>query len=138
MDTASKYASPEELRYAKVLDIGVKAGLVLLVVSFVIYISGMLPPLVPFDQLAKYWRLPVKEFVAATHTPIGWGWVGLIDKGDILSLAAVVLLVGVSALCPLAVLPLFARRGEIAHLLFAALLVVVLVVAASNILTAGH
>ena len=134
VDISNKYASPEELRYAKVLGICVKAGLVLLILSFAIYVSGILPPLVPFDRLPMYWGLSAKEFVKATHMPTGWGWVSLIGKGDILNLAAISFLAGVSAICSLAVVPIFARRGEMAQLYIAVLQVVVLVIAASNVL----
>lgn len=138
MDTPSKYASPEELRYAKVLDVSVKVGLGLLILSFAAYLSGILPPHIPFDQLPKYWGLPVKEFVKATNTPTGWGWLSLIDKGDMVNLVAIAFMAGVSAICSVAVLPIFARQGEKAHLIIAALQILVLVLAASNILTAGR
>ena len=134
VDASNKYASPEELRYAKVLDICVQAGLVLLILCFVIYVSGILPPLVPFELLPTYWGLSAKEFVKATHMPTGWGWVSLVGKGDILNLVAIAFLAGVSAICSFAVLPIFARRGEMAQLFIALLQIVVLVLAASNIL----
>jgi hypothetical protein len=138
MGTPSKYASPEELRYANVLDISVKAGLVLLVLSFVAYLSGMLPPHVPLDELPKFWGLPVKEFVKATNTPTGWGWLSLIGKGDLVNLVPIAFMAGLSAICSLAALPIFARRGEKVHLVIAVLQIVVLVVAASDILSAGR
>jgi hypothetical protein len=138
MDTSSKYASFEEFRYARVLDIGVKAGLVLLVLSFATYLTGILPPHVAFDQLPKYWGLPVSEFVKATNTPTGWGWLRLIAKGDIVNLVAIAYMAGLSAICSLAVLPIFARRGEKVQLVFAVLQIVVLVLAASDILSAGR
>jgi hypothetical protein len=138
MDTPSKYASPEELRYAKVLDVSVKVGLGLLILTFAAYLSEILPPLIPFDQLPKYWGLPVKEFVKATNTPTGWGWLSLIGKGDMVNLVAIAFMAGVSAICSVAVLPIFARQGEKAHLVIAVLQILVLVLAASNILTAGR
>ena len=94
MDTSSKYASPEELRYAKVLDIGVKAGFVLLVLSFAAYLSGILSPHVPFDQLPRYWGLPVKEFVKATNTPTGWGWLSLSPRATSLNLVPIAYMAG--------------------------------------------
>jgi hypothetical protein len=138
MDTLSKYASSEELRYAKVLDIGVKAGFVLLVLSFATYLTGILPPHIAFDQLPMYWGLPVSEFVKATNTPTGWGWLRLIAKGDIVNLVVIAYMAGLSAICCLAVLPIFARRGEKVQLVLAVLQIAVLVLAASDILTAGR
>jgi ABC-type Na+ efflux pump permease subunit len=136
MTDPHKYASPEQIRYAKVLGAGVQTGFVLLVLSFLLYLTGVLQPLVPIDQLPKYWGLPVADFVKATNTPTGWGWVALIGKGDMLNLVGIAVLAGISAVSSLAVLPIFARRGEMAHLVIAVLQIVVLVVSASNILTA--
>ena len=134
----SPHASPEELRYARVLDLGVKAGLALLAVSFIAYVAGILPPQVPFDELPKYWGLPVAEFVKATHTPTGWGWLVLLGKGDMLNLLPIAYLAGVSAICSLSVLPIFAERREWAHFSIAALQIVVLVLAASDVFGRAH
>lgn len=135
MTDRHKYTSPEQLRYAKVLSTGVQLGFVLLVVSFLLYVAGVLTPLVPVDQMAKYWGLPAAEYVKATGTPTGWAWLKLIAKGDMLNLVGIVVLASISAVSTLAVVPIFARRGEKAHVVISILLVVVLVVSASNILT---
>jgi hypothetical protein len=137
MIRSDKRVSLEELRYAKVLDIGVKIGFVLLVLSFAAYVTGILPPLVPFDRLPEYWGLSAKEFAAATNMPSGWGWVRLIGKGDILTLASIAFLAGLSVVCSLAVLPIFRRRRDIVYLLITVLQIAVLVFAASNILPVG-
>jgi ABC-type Na+ efflux pump permease subunit len=138
MDDSNRYASPEQLRYARVLGAGVKAGFVLLVLTFAVYMSGVLEPLVPVDRLPEYWGLPVKEFVKATNTPTGWGWFALIGHGDMLNLLGIAVLAGVSAVSSLAVLPIFARRGETAHLVICILQILVLVASAANIFAAGH
>lgn len=134
MTDPHKYASQEQLRYAKVLSIGVQAGFVILVVSFILYMAGMLTPLVPVDQLPKYWGLSAAEFAKATGMPTGWGWLAQIGKGDILNLLGIVVLASVSAVSTLAVLPIFAHRGEKAHVVISVLLVLVLAVSAANIL----
>jgi hypothetical protein len=126
--------SPEELRYAKVLDIGMKVGFVLLVLSFAAYVTGILPPLVSLDRLPEYWGLSAKEFAEATNMPRGWGWVRLIGKGDILTLASIAYLAAVSIVCSLAVLPIFTRRRDVVFLLITLLQMCVLVLAASDIL----
>ena len=97
-DDENKYASPEALRYAKVLSFGVKLGFVTLVVTFLLYVTGILEPLIPVDQLPKYWGLSVSDYVKATGTPTGWGWVTGLDKGDMLNLLGIVVLV-IASLC---------------------------------------
>lgn len=137
MDDANeeyKYASPEQLRYARVLSLGVQAGFVILVVSFVLYMSGVLAPLVPVDQLPQYWHLSAAEFAKTTGTPTGWNWVAQIGKGDVLNLLGIVVLASVSAVSTLAVLPIFARRNDRAHVAISILLVLVLAVSAANVL----
>jgi hypothetical protein len=129
-----EYASPEQLRYARVLGRGVQVGFVLLVVSFVLYLTGILPPLVPVDQLPNYWGLSAAEFSKATGSPTGWAWLAQIGKGDLLNLLGIVVLASVSAVSTLAVLPIFVRRGERAHVAIAVLLVLVLAVSAANVL----
>ena len=133
MNDRNRYASPEELRYARVLGIGARVGLVLLIVSFVLYVSGVVPPLVPLADLPKYWSLPAREFVASTHQLTGWAWLRQIGKGDIATLAPIAFLAGVSVLCSLAVLPQFVRRGEVVHAAILVLQIVVLVLAASHV-----
>lgn len=132
MANTNRYASQEELRYAMVLRIVTEFGLALLVLSFVIYISGILPALIPVDQLPRYWSLPAREFVAATHTPTGWAWLRLVGHGDILSLAAIAYLAGVSGLGLLAVLPQLVRRNDWVHVAIVLLQIAVMVIAASN------
>lgn len=134
MTDSSKYASPEQLRYAKVLGIGVRTGFVLLVVSFALYMSGILHPLVPITEIPKYWGLPADEFVKATHTPTGWAWLSQIWKGDMLNLVGVAVLAGISIISTLSILPIFARNRERLQIIISVLLVLVLVISASNIL----
>jgi ABC-type Na+ efflux pump permease subunit len=134
MTDPNKYASPEQLRYAKVLGVGVQIGFVMLVISFLLYVFGVLQPLVPLDQLPKYWGLSASEFVKATHTPTGWSWLPLVGKGDMLNLVGIAVLAGLSGVSSAAVLPIFAKRRETALLVITLLQIVVLAVSASNIL----
>lgn len=134
MPEKNRYAAPEQLRYAKVMSTGVKIGFVLLIVSFALYMGGVLKPLVPVDQISHYWGLSAAEYAKATGTPTGWAWVKDAFKGDMLNYVGIIVLASVSIFSTLTVLPLFARRGEKAHLIIAVLLIVVLLVSASNIL----
>lgn len=134
MSEQNKYASEEQLRFAKVMSTGVKLGFVMLVVSFALYMSGVLQPLVPVDQISRYWGLSAAEYAKATGTPTGWAWVKDIAKGDMLNYVGIVVLASASIASSLAILPLFARQGEKAHLIISILLILVLLVSASNIL----
>lgn len=131
---SNKYASPEQLRYAKVLGYGIRTGFILLVISFFLYVSGILHPLVPISEIPKYWGLPVDQYVKITHTPTGWAWVTQIWKGDMLNLVGIAVLAGISIISTLAILPIFARNREKMQIIISVLLVVILLVSASNIL----
>lgn len=133
-DDPSPYAAPEQPRYAGVLEACVRAGFFLLVLSFVLYMLEVPKPLIPLDQLPQYWGLPVDEFVRATHAPTGWAWLAMIGHGDMLNLVGIAVLAGAPALASIAVLPVFARRGEYALLVVALLQLMILLISASNLL----
>jgi hypothetical protein len=128
----------EQLRYARWLDVGSRAGLAVLVAVFFAYAAGFTEPLVSHTRLAEVWGLPVAEFLAATGVPTGWGWLGHVHRGDIANLIGIALLSGCSLLALLVLLPLYARQGDRAFLAISALQIVVLLLAASGVLTAGH
>jgi len=134
MTKPNQYASAEQLRYAKVLSLGVQVGFVILVVTFILYLTGALVPLVPVDQLPKYWGLSAADFAKATGTPTGWAWLSQVTRGDVANLLGIVVLASVSMVSTLAVLPIFACRGDRAHVAIAVLLVLVLAFSAANIL----
>ena len=134
MDRPDRYASDAALVFARVMEVAVKIGFIALIASFAIYVTGVLPPLIPFEQLPTVWHLSAREYVAATHMPSGWGWMAEIGKGDMLNLVPIAFLAGASALCCLAVLPILARRREKLQLAIVTLQIVVLVVAASDLI----
>lgn len=122
--------------YAQWLERGTRAGYVLLVVVFALYVLGMLVPHVPLERLPELWRLSAAEYQAAAGAPAGWGWLGLLHRGDYLNYLGVVLLVTVTAACYLRVLPLLGR--ERAYFWIAVAELVVLAAAASGLLAGAH
>jgi hypothetical protein len=134
MDEPKSYAPGEQLRYAGVLGACVRTGFLLLVSSFLLYMLGVPHPLVPPDQLPQYWGLPVDQFVKATHAPTGWAWLAQVSHSDMLNLVGIAVLAAASTCSSLAVLPIFARRGELALFAIGLLQLIVLVVSASNLL----
>ncbi len=68
----------------------------------------------------------------------GWGWLALLRHGDVLNLVGIALLATCSVPCLLRVAPIYARARDRAFVLLCLLEVVVLVVAASGIIGAGH
>ncbi len=130
--------SLEHARYAAWLTACTRFGSAVLYITFTAYVLGWLPAAVPLDQLPQLWRLPLADYLRATGTPTGWQWLTRMGQGDMLGLAGVAWLAGCSGLCLLAVLPLYARRGERAMAALCLGAVAVLVLAAGGWMTGGH
>lgn len=130
------YASPEQLRYATVLDWGMKIGLGILAIGFLAYVFGLVPSHIPLAEIPNYWKMPVEQYLQRTGMPTGWDWIGMLGSGDILPIAGIAILAGVSALCVFFVLiPGYAKNRDKAYLVISIVQVLVLVLAASGILT---
>jgi hypothetical protein len=130
-------ATEEQLLYAKILDIGVKIGLGLLVVGFILYASRFLPLKIPLEDLTRYWSLPVEKYLEAAGIQPGWSWFSMLGYGDFINFIAITFLAGVTILCYLTIIPSLFRKKDIVYACFAIIEVVVLVVAASGILGGG-
>jgi hypothetical protein len=121
----------EQHIYARWLDVGTRVGFVVLVASFVAYIFGLLDPLVPPQELARLWGLPVDRYVAAIGGPTGWGWLGLLAKGDYLNFLGVVLLASITIVCYARIVPTLIAQGDRLHAALALIQVVILLAAAA-------
>jgi hypothetical protein len=129
---------PEQLLYAKLLDWGTRVGLVVLLLSFAAYVTGLMESHVPPQKLPELWVHPVGRFLELTGSPTGWGWMALLHKGDIAGLLGIAILSGSSVLCLLALVPLYRARRDTAFVLICLAEVAVVVLAASGLLTGGH
>jgi hypothetical protein len=128
----------EQLRYARMLDWGTRAGFVLLVASFLAYAFGHTTPQVPLDQLPSLWHLPVDRYRALTGAPAGWHWVALAHHGDLATLLGIVVLAGCSMVCLIALLPLYHARRDRLYFALCIAELAVLLLAASGLLAGGH
>ena len=133
-------------RYATVLAVTGRAGLILLVVSFSLYVLGVIEPAVPIRQLPEYWGLPVQDYLEEVNSnhlhldeaPYGWSWLCLLGKGDFLNFLGVAALGMVTIVCYVSILPTLYRQRRRAYTLIALLQIAILILAASGLLTAGH
>jgi hypothetical protein len=130
-------ATEEQLAYAKLLDLGMKLGLLTLIITFFIYIFGIFSPYIPVEELPKYWKLPVKEYLKITGIHAGWSWLGLVGKGDFLNFIPIVFLAGVTILCYIRIVPILFRKKDTIYGFLAIIEVLVLVLAASGVLKSG-
>ena len=128
----------EQLLYARILDWGVGIGLVVLVATFAVYVSGLLPLRVPLERLPELWSHPAPRFLAESGSPSGWGWLLQLGRGDILAMSGIAILAGTPLLGLLLLAPMSLADDD---RLFAAICLVeaaVLLLAASGWLVTGH
>ncbi len=130
-------ASEEQIAYAKVLNSLMFLGLAIIVVTFIIYMSGILASFVPPQEIPNYWSMASKDFIHSLHAPTGWGWVALVGKGDYLNFVGIALLAGLSIICYLVILPILMRKKDTPYVVIAIIEIAVLSLAASGILKSG-
>ncbi len=123
--------------YAGVLNIGMWLGLAVLIITFFIYLSGVLPSFVAIDDLPKYWTMRVHDYNVALNAPTGWQWVTQVGKGDYLNFVGIVMLSGLTIVCYMVILPILFRKKDTAYAIIAIAEILVLSLAASGLLKVG-
>lgn len=130
---------PEAQRYATLLEWGTRIGLVLVVLSFAAYVSGWYVPHVPLERLPTLWSLSVTEFHVAAGTPQNWDWDLILRHGDHANMIGIGVLASCSLPPLLALVPLFLRqRNGMVYAAICALEALVILLAASGVLSSGH
>ena len=130
-------ASREQIIYANLLIIGVFAGLIILVTTYAIYVTGILPAHIEISLIPTLWGKGVGEYLEITHSPHGWGWVHLLAKGDFLNYIGFAWLALMTIFCYLVLVRGYIRQKNWIFTVIAVLEIVVLSVAASGILGSG-
>ncbi len=133
------HAPQEQIQYANLLFYGCWIGILLMLLTYIIYLTGLLGPYVSLERTTVYWSMPVGHYVHDAGIPVGWGWLGLLEKGDFLNFIGIVLLASMTLVCFLTLIPVYIRRRDWAFAIIAIMEVLVLCLAASGILgTGGH
>ena len=130
---------PEQITYANLLFVGAWLGILLMMITYFLYVSGILPPHVDVELITQNWNKGVDEFLKITHSPHGWGWLKLMNKGDFLNFLGMVLLAVMTIVCYLFLIIGYGKRKDWLYFAICLLEVAVLSLAASGILgTGGH
>ncbi len=137
MSNLKTQASEEQMAYAGILNVGMWFGLAVLIITFFVYISGVLPTHVPINDLPKYWTMRVHDFNVALNAPTGWHWTAYVGKGDYLNFVGIAILSGLTILCYLVILPILMRKKDTPYVVIAVVEVLVLALAASGLLKVG-
>jgi len=139
-------ATAEQLLYASILERGMFFGLILMFITFALYVFGIIEPAIPLNEISGYWRQDVHSYLVAINQnhlflenlPTGWAWMGLINRSDFLNFVPVAILSGVTIICYIAIVPGLFRRGDKAYGIMAIAEAVILALAASGLLAVGH
>lgn len=132
-------ASEEQVLYANILNIGMFIGLISLTLSIILYISGILEPLIPIEKIEEYWVKSVNDYLRLSGMQTGWAWLEKLKYGDMLNLLPIAFLSLISVICYIAILPALIRKKDTAFIVIAILEILVLTFAASGIVgTGGH
>lgn len=135
----SLQAGPEQVLYAGILEKGMLVGLLILLVTFAIYVLGILTPYVKRTDVSKYWSMSVDTYLHEAKIEAGWAWIGMLGYGDFLNFIGIAMLAGVTILCYVAIVPVLWKNDDKVYACLALLEAVILAVAASGILgTGGH
>lgn len=126
-----------QLFYSALLSRLTKLGFAFLLLTFAIYLFGVLDNYVPRDLLHQYWGYPLFRYLEATNGKTGWAWLQEIHHGDFLNLLPIAFLASITMICLLAIILRFFRNREPLQGIIAILEIMVLAVAASGLLKAG-
>jgi hypothetical protein len=130
-------ARPEQLVYANILEKGMLLGLVLVLVTYFIYVVGILKPYIPLDEITTCWRMNVGKYLEHCQIDAGWSWISLLGYGDFLNFVGIALLAGVTIICFVAIAPVLWKQNDKIYAVLALVEAAILCVAASGILSAG-
>ena len=106
--------------------------------TFTLYVSGLVPPVIPIHELPRYWGLSAADYVRAAKLPQGWGWVSLVGRGDFLNFIGVVLLAALTIVAYVRIVPILLGRRDLPYLFIVVAEIAVLALAAIGILTGAR
>ena len=136
--TASLEATPEQILYAKILEKGMYLGLLILFITYALYVFGIMDPYIPLDKISDYWSMNVHDYLEHAEIKNGWAWLGMLKYGDFINFIGVALLAGVTVICYAAIVPTLLKSKDTVYAVLAVIEVVILSAAASGILAVGH
>ena len=132
-------ATEAQILYANILNAGMLIGFISLITIFILYISGILSPLIPPEKVESYWTLPLHDYLEKSGMEVGWAWFGKLQYGDMLNFVPIAFLSLLTIICYISLIPGLLRKKDTTYTVIAIVEIIVLLVAASGILgTSAH
>jgi len=134
----AELTSPEQKVYARLLFWGSWLAIAMLLITYFIYVFGLIEPYIPVEKIPQYWSMPSNEYVHQAGAPTGWEWASLLNRGDYLNFVGLAFLAGMTIICfTVCLIPSYIKQKDTFFLVISILEVCVLVLAASGILGSG-
>ncbi len=129
--------SKEQIIYANLLLMGMVSGIIILLITYLIYITELLPSHVGMQVISANWGKGIHEYLELTHSPQGWGWAAMLAKGDFLNYIGFALLGLLTILCYMVLVRGYFRDKNWIFLFISIMEIIVLSLAASGLLGSG-
>lgn len=133
----SVQASAEQVTYANILFYGSWAGILIMVITYLVYVLGAMAPHIPLEEVPHYWGMSADQYLHEADIGAGWAWAALLGKGDFFNFLGIAFLGVLTIIGYLTLIPAYFKRQDLAYGTIAILEVLVLVLAASGILGSG-
>ena len=129
---------PEQRLYANILFYLNLIGLFILLTGFTLYLTGVITPLVPLEDLPRFWSLSLDEYIEKSNMPTGWQWISKIGYGDIAPMLGIAVLASVTFVCYFVLLFQFIKRGVKILALIVSIELLLILLSASNLIQVTH
>ncbi|NQU02731.1 MAG: DUF1634 domain-containing protein [Syntrophaceae bacterium] len=123
----------EQFRYAGIMEKGMFFGLAVLIVTFILYVTGIIRPYIPLNEFSRHFHKDVNSYLAETNIDAGWGWIKMLQYGDFLNFIGIAILTSITILCYISIVPVFWKKKDWVFAILAILEVIVLLIAASGL-----
>ena len=67
MAEITKEATQEQMLYARILEKGMLVGLILMFITFGLYVFGIMKPVIPLEEVSRYWSMSVHDYLIAIN-----------------------------------------------------------------------
>jgi hypothetical protein len=124
--------------YAAQLETAVKIAAVVLLATFTLYVCGIVPSVVPLDELPNCWSSSSQAFLRTTGLEVGRNWIFRLHSGECLSCLGLACLAIVTIVCYLRVLPCAITNHDRIYTGIIAAEVLVLVLGAADVLAVAQ
>lgn len=132
------HASVRQLRYAALLQWGTRIAFVVMIITYLLYVSGAVKPFVPREKIIRYLDASATEYIAQTGVPSEhWDWLMLMNKGDFLNYAGILILTLLTVIGILTLIPSYLKDRNWIYSTIVSLELIVLLLAASGIVSIG-